>query len=83
MWTNHCKDDKAFKRMQYDDAFLRLLKSVQDDHLKKVERCRKDLLEAYKNAKRNHPKPALNICGEPQWHRSAAKNFLKEDMEAG
>ena len=82
VWTDHCKDDNAFKRMQCNDAFVRRLKSVRNDHLKKVERCQKDL-EAYNNAKKNHPTPALNIRGEPQWHGSAAQNFLKESVEAG
>ena len=68
--------------VQCDDAFVRRLKSVRNDHLKKVERCQKDL-EAYNNAKKNHPTPALNIRGEPQWHGSAAQNFLKESVEAG
>jgi hypothetical protein len=82
VWTDHCKDDKAFKRMQCDGAFARRLKSVRDDHFKKVERCQKDL-EAYNIAKKNHPTPELNIRGEPQWHGSAAQIFLKETVEAG
>jgi hypothetical protein len=82
VWTNHCKDDKAFKRMQCDGAFVRRLKSVQDDHLKKVERHQKDL-EAHNIAKKNHPRPELNSRGEPQWHGSAAQNLLKATVEAG
>ena len=77
VWTDHCKDDNAFKRMQCNDAFVRRLNSVRNDHLKKVERCQKDL-EAYNSAKKNHPTPALNIRGEPQWHGSAAQNFLRK-----
>jgi hypothetical protein len=65
VWTNHCKDDKAFKRVQCDDAFVRQLKTVQDDYLKKVEICQKDL-EAFNIAKKNHATPEFNIHGEPQ-----------------
>jgi hypothetical protein len=82
VWTDHCKDDIAFKRMQCDDAFVRRLKSVRDDYLKKVERCKKDL-EAFNIAQKNHPTPEFNIRGEPQWHGSAAQKHLKETIEAG
>ena len=82
VWTDHCKDDKAFSRMHGDVAFVRRLKTVRDDYLKKVERCQKDL-EAFNSAKKNHPTPEFNIRGEPQWHGSAAQKHLKEAMEAG
>ncbi len=82
VWTDHCKDDEALKRMQFDAAFVRCLKTVRDDYLKKVQRCQKDL-EAFNIAKKNHPTPELNVRGEPQWHKSAAQKHLKETMEAG
>jgi hypothetical protein len=79
VWTDHCKHDKAFKRMQCDGAFVRRLKTVRDDYLKKVERCQKDL-DAFNIAKKNHPTPEFNVRGEPQWHGSAAQRHLKETM---
>ena len=59
VWNDHCKANVAFKRMQYDAAFVRRLGAVRDDHLKKVERCKADL-HAYEIAIRNHPTPKLN-----------------------
>jgi hypothetical protein len=82
VWTNHCKDDRAFERMQCDDAFVRRLKTVRDDYLKKVQRCERDE-EAFNMAKKNHPTPEFNHRGEPQWHGSAAQNLLKAAVEAG
>jgi hypothetical protein len=82
VWADHCKDDRAFKKMQCDDAFVRRLKTVRDDYLKKVERSEKDL-EAFNIAKKNHPTPEFNVRGEPQWHGSAAQKHLKETVEAG
>jgi hypothetical protein len=82
VWTDHCKNDKAFARMQCDDAFVRRLKTVRDDYLKKVDRCQTDQ-EAFNIAKKNHPTPELNSRGEPQWHGSAAQKLLKETVEAG
>jgi hypothetical protein len=82
VWTDHCKDDEAFKRMKYDDAFVRRLKSVRDDCLKKVERCQRDQ-EAFDAAKKNHPRPEFNVRGEPQWDGSATQTYLKATVEAG
>lgn len=82
VWTDHCKDVDAFKRMQCDDAFVRRLASVRDDYLKKTERCQKDL-QAFTIAKRNHPTPATNFRGEPQWNGSIAQQLLKECIKAG
>jgi hypothetical protein len=48
-----------------DGAFVRCLKTLRDDYLKKVQRCQEDL-EAFNIAKKNHPTPELNVCGEPQ-----------------
>ena len=69
-------------RMKYDDSFVQRLGSVQDDNVKKLGRCNKDL-EAYCIAKKNHPTPQLNSCGEPQWHGSEAKKLLKEVVVEG
>jgi hypothetical protein len=77
VWRDHCKDNSAFKRMQCDTAFVRRLKTVRDDYLKKVKRCQKDL-EAFNIAKKNHPTPETNRRGEPQWNGSVAQQLLKE-----
>jgi hypothetical protein len=82
VWTEHCKDTDAFKRMQCDDTFFRRLKTVRDDYLKKVERCQMDL-EAFTIAKKNHPTPKKNSRGEPQWNGSIAQNLLKEAVKLG
>jgi hypothetical protein len=82
IWEDHCKDHAAFKRMKYDDAFIRRIKSVRDDHEKKVKRCEVDL-NAYTAAKLNHPTPLLNHRGEPQWNGSEAQKQLKELMAIG
>jgi hypothetical protein len=77
IWNDHCNDHPAFKRMAFNEAFVRRIKSVRDDHQKKVMRCEEDLT-AYTAAKANHPTPELNRRGEPQWHRSEAQRLLKE-----
>jgi hypothetical protein len=77
IWHDYCKGLPAFKRMTFDDAFVRRYKALRDDHLKKVKRCEEDL-KAYTAAKLNHPTPALNWRGEPQWHGSEAQRQLKE-----
>ncbi|MFA9206914.1 MAG: hypothetical protein ACEQSN_01230, partial [Yersinia sp. (in: enterobacteria)] len=59
IWHDHCNDHPAFKRMAYDEAFVRRFKF---DHQKKVLRCQEDL-SAYTVAKVNHPTPALNWRG--------------------
>jgi hypothetical protein len=86
IWKDHCKDHAAFKKMKNDGDFIRRIKSVRDDHLKKEERCQGDL-QAYTIAKLNHPTPELNARGEPQWNGSEAQKKLKElvanDQHAG
>jgi hypothetical protein len=82
IWNRHCKDHIAFKRMEFDDAFVRRIKSVRDDFVKKETRCANDLL-AYSVAKKNHPTPTHNSRGEPQWNGSAAQKLLKEIVARG
>ena len=82
VFNNHCKNDPSFARMQYDAAFVRRLKSVRDDYIAKFDRCQKDL-EAFIIAKQNHPTPALNCRGEPQWNGSNAQKLLKELIGRG
>lgn len=82
VWEQHCKDCHEFKRLKYDDAFVRRLGAVRDDYVKKVERCQKDL-EAYKIAKANHPTPEFNSRGEPQWSGSDAQQLLKKMIADG
>lgn len=82
VWNDHCKDHPAFKNMKYDDAFERRLGTVRDDYLKKLERSKIDQ-KAYTIAKENHPTPALNSRGEPQWNGSEAQRLLKELVAAG
>ena len=77
VWKDHCEGTTAFKRMQYDSAFVRRLGTVRDDYLKKLERCKANL-QAFEIAKRNHPTPELNSRGEPQWNGSPAQRLLKE-----
>ena len=77
VWQDHCEGTPAFKRMQFDSAFVRRLGAVRDDYLKKVERCNADL-KAYQIAKANHPTPEFNSRGEPQWNGSPAQKLLKE-----
>jgi hypothetical protein len=77
IWNDYCKDHRAFKRMKCDDAFVRRIQSVRDDHLKKMKRCEEDL-KAFTAAKQNHPTPFLNKFGEPQWNGSEAQKHLKE-----
>ena len=38
--------------------------------------------KALEIARRNHPVPALNHRGEPQWNGSLAQAYLKEDVAA-
>ena len=68
--------------MAFDDAFVRRLKAVRDDYLKKVKR-RDDDLAAFQAAKANHPTPEFNSRGEPQWHGSQAQKDLKELVAKG
>jgi hypothetical protein len=82
IWHEHCKELPAFKRITFDDSFVRRIKAVRDDHLKKVHRCEEDL-KAYTAAKLNHPTPALNWRGEPQWNGSEAQMQLKELIALG
>ena len=49
---------------------------MRDDHVKKLNRCEKDL-QAYLIAKQNHPTPEFNARGEPQWNGSEAQRLLK------
>lgn len=80
VWTNHCEGHAEFERMECDNAFARRLATVRDDCPKKKDRCQTDL-QACLVAKRNHPTPALNSRGEPQWNGSAAQKLLKEAVE--
>lgn len=82
IWKVHCNGHEAFKRMKFDEAFVRRIKSVRDDHLKKVNRCEEDL-EAYTVAKQNHPTPEFNARGEPQWNGSEAQRQLKAMVANG
>jgi hypothetical protein len=82
IWKDHCKDNAAFKRMKYDEAFVRRIKSVRDDHQKKVKRCEDDL-KAYTAAKLNHPTPLFDHRGKPQWNGSEAQRQLKELIAEG
>lgn len=82
VWKNMCQDHAAFARMSFDAAFVRRLSSVQDDYVKKVDRCQKDL-EAYLIAKENHPTPEFNCRGEPQWNGSDAQKLLKDMVSKG
>lgn len=82
IWKAHCQTHPAFARMQYDDSFIRRLKYVRDDYLKKVDRRDKDLA-AYTAAKNNHPTPEFNHRGEPQWNGSAAQALLREMVANG
>lgn len=82
VWKDHCKNEAAFARMQYDDTFVRRLGSVRDDYIKKVERSKKDQ-EAYNLAKQNHPTPKLDSRGRPQWNGSTAQKLLKEMIAEG
>ena len=82
IWNHHCKDHIAFQRMEFDDAFVRRIKSVRDDFVKKQKRCADDLV-AYTIAKKNHPTPAHNSRGEPHWNGSAAQKLLKEIVAKG
>ncbi len=68
--------------MKCDDAFARRLKTVRDDYMKKVDRRDKDFV-AFQRAKQNHPTPALNSRGEPQWNGSEAQRLLKELVASG
>lgn len=82
VWNDHCKDHKAFARMQYDAAFKRRLNSVRDDYELKAKRCEKDQ-KAFDIAVKNHPTPKLNFRGEPQWNGSRAQELLKLDIADG
>ena len=82
VWKDHCKDNAAFARMEFDSAFVRRLGTVRDDYVKKLDRCQKDL-QAYNIAKRNHPTPELNHRGEPQWNGSPAQKLLKDAIAKG
>ena len=82
VWDSHCKGQPAFARMKCDDTFARRLKTVRDDYMKKVDRRDKDLL-AFQRAKQNHPTPALNSRGEPQWNGSEAQRLLKALVATG
>ena len=80
VWSAHCEGHAEFARMECDAAFERRLGTVRDDYLKKKERCETDL-QAYLAARKNHPTPALNSRGEPQWNGSEAQELLKGIVE--
>jgi len=82
VWKDHCENHPAFARMTCDDAFVRRLGTVRDDYLKKLGRMRDDL-RAYVKAKANHPTPAFNCRGEPQWNGSEAQKLLKALVSEG
>ena len=82
VWDGHCKNQRAFARMNCDDAFARRLGTVRDDYLKKLSRMRADL-KAFVKAKKNHPTPEFNSRGEPQWHGSRAQQLLKVMVAEG
>ena len=79
VWNLFCDDD-AFEGTEYNSTFtsrlLALRKSVKEDN----GRADKDI-EAFEIAKSNHPPPAFNHRGEPQWNGSDAQRLLVEDMD--
>ena len=82
IWNDYCKGRKEFARMKYDAAFVRRLKSVCEDFMKKAKRRDADLV-AFNIAQKNHPTPELNHRGEPQWNGSEAQKLLREDIKNG
>lgn len=82
VWNEHCKDHDAFKRMEFDDAFVRRLKTVKEDYEKKLARSLVDL-NAFNLAKKNHPTPEFDFWGRPQWHGSKAQELLKDLIKHG
>ena len=82
IWENHCKGRPEFARMSYDGTFERRLAAIRDDYIRKVQRCKDDLM-AFQIAKQNHPTPELNSRGEPQWNGSTAQKLLKELVARG
>ena len=82
VWEDYCQNDPAFVGMSYGETFTSRLRSVRDDHLKKVSRAERDQ-KAFNNFRENHERPTHDHRGKPLWDGSDAQKFLKEDMEAG
>jgi len=82
VWDAHCDKHRAFKRLKCNAQFIDRLKRVRDDYRQRALRCQNDL-EAFNNAVQNHPTPALNHRGEPQWNGSDAQRFLTQDLKDG
>ena len=82
VWDQHCKNNSLFEGMNYNEAFQRRLKSVEEKYSKKLERKAADR-QAFDIYRRNHPIEPCNEAGELRWDGSDAQALLKEDMELG
>ena len=80
VWDVNCKDHHHFKGMSYDDAFVRRLRDVRDDHNKKRGRAKADK-EAFDNFCRLQPVQAFDHRGLARWEGSRAQELLREDMD--
>ena len=68
--------------MEYSEKFEHRLDSLRK-HVKGCKGRAEDDSNALKAALRNHPPPALNQRGRPQWNGSAAQAMLEIDVAAG
>jgi hypothetical protein len=79
VWNKYCDED-IFEGMVYDGTFTRRLNDLRK--AVKEGQSRADMDAAlFEIAKANHPVPALNHRGEPQWNGSDAQRLLSVDMD--
>jgi len=79
VWNKFC-DDPVFEGFEYDATFTRRLLALRKQIMEGKSRAEEDI-KAFEIAKANHPVPAFNHRGEPQWNGSDAQRLLQEDMK--
>ena len=79
VWDTYC-DNPLFEGLKYGTTFTRRLLALRKQVGEGKSRADEDL-EAFLAAKANHPPPARNHRGEPQWNGSEAQRLLAIDME--
>ena len=78
VWNKYCDED-VFEGMEYDAAFKRRLLALRKQYAEGQSRAKEDFA-AFLIAKANHPPPALNHRGEPQWNGSEAQQLLNKEL---
>jgi hypothetical protein len=81
VWNKYCDMD-IFEGMVYNKLFVRRLYDLRRQLKRERKRADADQ-RAFDVHRKNHPRPALNSRGQPQWHGSEAERLLKEDLDNG